>query len=271
VRTDQSFRRSVILTAVLTLVGFLTPGAWTHNNVPRTTITPAGAAEVAPAGNYPQHILIIRPGEKPEENGDEHLSSRGAARAAALPSLFFIPKSAFQTKPAPFSTPDCIYATRASKNSNRPVETVQPLAKALGDMETHAKQADPDYQPVVDHLFNEQHAGKTVAAPPPMRINRTPWPTSNGKIPGKLAPMLLSLGGGAPGGAAQLLRVFQKGREFPKALLDRQFQVLAQQRAVDVLLVRLDHRIIEIRGRQRIANRLRFAAEFGHGCSPGGE
>jgi hypothetical protein len=88
--------------------------------------------------------------------------SRGAARAAALPSLFFIPK-AFRTKPAPFPTPDFIVATAESKHSNRPVETVQPLARALGDMAIHAKHADDDYQPVVDHLFgNAKHAGKTA-------------------------------------------------------------------------------------------------------------
>src|SRR5262249_20882817 len=46
---------------------------------------------------------------------------------------------------------------------NRPVETVQPLAKALGDKEIHAKHADDDYQLVVDHLFsNAKYAGKTV-------------------------------------------------------------------------------------------------------------
>jgi hypothetical protein len=96
------------------------------------------------------------------ENGDEHLNSCGAARAAALPSLFYIPKSAFQTKPAPFPTPAFIYATKASKNRNRPVETVQPLAKALGDMEIHVKHADRDCQQVVDKLLDENHAGKTV-------------------------------------------------------------------------------------------------------------
>jgi hypothetical protein len=50
----------------------------------------------------------------------------------------------------------------ASDDSNRPVETVEPLAKALGDIDIHAKHADHDFQPVVDHLFSETHAGKTI-------------------------------------------------------------------------------------------------------------
>src|ERR1043166_4837166 len=110
----------------------------------------------------PRHILIIRHGEKSGEETDVHLNSRGAARAAALPSLFVIPP-AFPTKPAPFPTPDFLYATKESKRSNRPVETIMPLAAALKDMKIHHKHKDEDYQAVVDAIFgNDKHAGKTV-------------------------------------------------------------------------------------------------------------
>jgi broad specificity phosphatase PhoE len=146
-------RRLFVLAAFLVLAGFLTAGQWTWHSAP--------AAEAAQAGGYPQHVLLIRHAEKPAGKGDPHLTSRGAARAAALPSLFFIPKSAFQTKPAPFPTPDFIYATKKSDNSNRPVETVEPLAKALG-MEIHHQHANQDFPALVDHLFNDKHAGKTV-------------------------------------------------------------------------------------------------------------
>jgi hypothetical protein len=124
---------------------------------------PTGDYAVADqADTYPHLVLIIRHAEKPDDKDDKHLTSRGAARAAALPSLFFIPKT-FRTKPAPFPTPDFLFATEESKDSNRPVETVQPLAKALGDMEIHAKHADGDYQPMIDHLFSDaKYAAKTV-------------------------------------------------------------------------------------------------------------
>ena len=55
--------------------------------------------------------------------------------------------------PAPLATPDFIYATKESKHSNRPVETVTPLAKALKDLHIHYKHADHDYQIVVDAIF----------------------------------------------------------------------------------------------------------------------
>jgi len=35
-------------------------------------------------GKLPRQVLIIRHGEKPDDAGDIHLTSRGAARAAAL-------------------------------------------------------------------------------------------------------------------------------------------------------------------------------------------
>jgi hypothetical protein len=113
-------------------------------------------------GKPPHHVLIIRHAEKPKGGNDIHLTSRGAGRAAALPSLFLIPPT-FPTQPAPFPTPDFLFATKESPESNRPVETVRPLAKALGDMPIHDKHANGDYQAVVDHVFGDaKFAGKTV-------------------------------------------------------------------------------------------------------------
>ncbi len=108
------------------------------------------------ANNLPSQVLIIRHGEKlgdpkKENDGGRHLSVRGSARAAALPSLFVLAlpqlgcsihhKSAeftahYHQVPvkglAPrFPSPKHIFATQASKDSKRPIETVTPLATAL--------------------------------------------------------------------------------------------------------------------------------------------
>src|SRR5271165_2889154 len=78
-------------------------------------------ATVFAASGKPKQILILRHGEKSALKTDIDLNPRGFARAAALPRLF----------PAQFDTPDFIFATHAGKHSNRPVETVTPLAKSL--------------------------------------------------------------------------------------------------------------------------------------------
>src|SRR5437899_782826 len=97
-----------------------------------------------PTTAFPRQVLVIRHAEKPDDDTNIHLTSRGAARAAALPSLFLIPPT-FPSKSAPLAAPDFIFATKESKHSNRPVETVTPLARALGDMPVHRKQANEKY------------------------------------------------------------------------------------------------------------------------------
>src|ERR1700683_1646451 len=74
------------------------------------------------ATGVPAEVLIVRHAEQPTHGSQVHLSAIGRARAAALPRLF----------PAPFAAPTVLFATRASKESNRSVETLQPLAQALG-------------------------------------------------------------------------------------------------------------------------------------------
>jgi hypothetical protein len=108
------------------------------------------------ANNLPNQVLIIRHGEKlgdpkKDNDGGRHLSVRGSARAAALPSLFVpaLPQlgCSMHHKPAEFTVhyhsvpvkgsalrfpaPHYIFATQASKDSKRPIETVTPLATAL--------------------------------------------------------------------------------------------------------------------------------------------
>lgn len=105
----------------------------------------------------PASILIIRHGEKPGDPATDtadaiDLSTRGYERAGALASYI----------PATFGTPDFLFATQASKNSNRPVETITPLAAAL-QLEIDSKHADDDYPALAaDLLSNAKYAGKLV-------------------------------------------------------------------------------------------------------------
>jgi len=69
----------------------------------------------------PKQILIFRHAEKNDNKSDIQLNARGYARAAAPPTLF----------PARFETPEFLFASKQSAHSNRPVETITPLAMAL--------------------------------------------------------------------------------------------------------------------------------------------
>jgi hypothetical protein len=86
-------------------------------------------AEGEPKTNtkYPQCILIIRHAEKTGDKEDVHLSKQGKERADVLEQLFVASKD----RPDPFPTPDFIFAASHQKDSQRPVETVTPLAKKL--------------------------------------------------------------------------------------------------------------------------------------------
>ncbi len=89
-------------------------------------------ANLAPAQDkkntkFPQCVLIIRHAEKTGEKGDIHLSKKGYERADALHRLF----EASKERAKPFPTPDFIFAAANDKSSNRPLETVTPLAKTL--------------------------------------------------------------------------------------------------------------------------------------------
>ena len=104
----------------------------------------------------PTVIYVIRHGEKlgdpsNDSEGGKHLSMRGSARAAVLPSLFvaatpqlsceltsakdgydahYVAQSVSGSAPR-FLAPDFLFATKKSAHSNRPIETITPLAAAL--------------------------------------------------------------------------------------------------------------------------------------------
>ena len=72
----------------------------------------------------PTIIYLMRHAEKPAA-GNPHLSAAGVARADKLPA--YLPSLLKSGQKI-----DYIFATKASADSNRPVETITPLAGALG-------------------------------------------------------------------------------------------------------------------------------------------
>ena len=69
----------------------------------------------------PSQIVILRHAEKPRDDGDASLSDRGRYRAAALAAYL----------PDAFGPFDRLLACKDSKESHRPRETLEPLARAL--------------------------------------------------------------------------------------------------------------------------------------------
>ena len=141
------------------------------------------------SSKIPSQVLIIRHGEKigdpkKDDDGGCHLSIRGSARAAALPALFVAAMPQLGCKlreqendfvgeyrtvpvkgsPPRFATPDFIFATERSKNSNRPIETATPLATALHlPINAQYGDNDGDIKTMTGAILNEvAFAGKVV-------------------------------------------------------------------------------------------------------------
>ena len=105
-----------------------------------------------PALSQPREILIIRHAEKPLDPNDFHLTPRGYSRAAALAPFFA----------ANFDTPDFLFATARSSASNRPVETLTPLASAL-HMTLDSGYADADYDAMARLILSDpKYSGAMV-------------------------------------------------------------------------------------------------------------
>lgn len=133
---------------------------------------------------YPSLVMIIRHGEKPGDSGSDKdggpdLSIAGSARAAALPSLFspdplVTPVAKTYQYSCPigsgtgddytgsytvttvaagnpkYPTPNLLIATSASNSSNRPIETVTPLAQYLSNLN------NPAYSGVINHHWSDK-------------------------------------------------------------------------------------------------------------------
>jgi broad specificity phosphatase PhoE len=98
----------------------------------------------APAIDPPRLILIIRHAEKPDSDDDIHLSARGKERAEAL----------VKSIPENFAKPDFIFAAHKSAKSDRSVETVSPLAKAI-NLEVSAAFEDEEYKKLAKQILSD--------------------------------------------------------------------------------------------------------------------
>jgi hypothetical protein len=94
-------------------------------------------------------VLLIRHAEKPADGPD--LSDQGRKRAQSYVSYF--QKLMLDGKSA---RPDAIFATKQSKSSNRPYETVQPLAQALG-IAVQANFKDDEVAELAASLRSQSH------------------------------------------------------------------------------------------------------------------
>jgi hypothetical protein len=102
----------------------------------------------------PAVVLIMRHAEKPTDEKDPNLAPQGFRRADALPSLFAGPQPRLPR-------PEFLFATDASKHSNRPVETIGPLSQALHERINH-DYLDMETGPIAKQVLGGQYAGKVV-------------------------------------------------------------------------------------------------------------
>lgn len=106
-----------------------------------------GTARTEPAvtpfalGHGPARLLIMRHAEKTGDVLDRHLSAQGQNRAEQLAT--YIPRQ--------FGTPDFLIAAKSSKKSQRPYDTIAPLANALG-LKINETFDDDETDALVDHM-----------------------------------------------------------------------------------------------------------------------
>ena len=106
-------------------------------------------------GQPPATILIIRHAEKLTD-GRIDLSPTGFKRADLLTNLF-VPAGVRSDLP----TPQVLIASHQSPHSNRPVQTITPLAKAL-NLPIDSTYMSEDYASVARSLLSGKYAGKVV-------------------------------------------------------------------------------------------------------------
>jgi broad specificity phosphatase PhoE len=102
----------------------------------------------------PRQIILMRHAEKPDDPTNPKLSPQGRMRAQQLAT--YIPKT--------FKHIDFLFAAAPSKHSVRPIETIKPLAQAIG-APINKDIADQDYPVLAHHLLTHQkYDGSLVVA-----------------------------------------------------------------------------------------------------------
>lgn len=142
----RAFFGSVLSLAVVTAVGS-TPGARQP------------AASVNDPSKAPAMVFIIRHAEKPQDEKDPNLTPQGFKRAQALPSLFLQQPGAKNLPRLP--RPAALFASAPSKHSNRPIETITPLAQAL-KLRINDAYEDRETTPIANEILSGKYAGKVV-------------------------------------------------------------------------------------------------------------
>ncbi|MCE0496435.1 MAG: hypothetical protein LV481_00625 [Methylacidiphilales bacterium] len=125
-------RRAIL---ILLIAGQSFAGHTAHSNT----------GQISPLSNA--QILVIRHAEKPDIG--EKLSDAGYARANACVKFFSNYKI------------DYIFANEQSHNSNRPAETVEPLAHAL-HLKVNKSFKNNEFAELAAYLENGTFAGKTI-------------------------------------------------------------------------------------------------------------
>jgi hypothetical protein len=122
-------------------------------------VLPTLAGQTAAVENTtPAAVFLMRHAEKPDGEKSPDLTETGFARARVLPTLF-VPAPG--GGPARFPRPDAIFATAPSKHSNRPIETITPLAQAL-HLKINEDYTDPETGPIAKKVLSGAYAGKVV-------------------------------------------------------------------------------------------------------------
>jgi phosphohistidine phosphatase SixA len=130
--------------AILTIVGLLVLFAATA--LIRRILSSSSRVPMADGQVWtgPRRILLMRHAEKTGDPDDIHLSKQGDKRAKKLAT--YIPET--------FGIPDYIFAAARSKRSIRSIETMQPLAAAIGKP-VKFNVEDKQFSDLVDHLMSD--------------------------------------------------------------------------------------------------------------------
>jgi hypothetical protein len=114
------------------------------------------AANAVDPSKAPCMVILIRHGEKPpKEQHSPHLTPTGLERAKRIPLLF----SPDRTPALP--RPDFLFATHFTPSSNREVETLEPLARAL-HMNLNDQYLEDDIEKLAGEILSGKYAGKVV-------------------------------------------------------------------------------------------------------------